>query len=370
VRIAALILLLVLPRLALALDLRPSFDAQARHMIEDRATVGLVVAIYRNGETQVVGYGETKKGSGVVPDGDTVYEIGSITKTFTATLLADMMLRDMVKLDAPFYEYLPPSVRVPLKDGRAITLEHLVTHTSGYPRQPENLLSIDRRNPYADYTVERMYEFLNWYKLRRPPGQYEYSNFGFGLLGHVLSLRAGRTYEELLIERICQPLGMRDTLQAPNADMLRRLAPPYNDVLQPDRNWDLGALQGAGGIRSTANDMLKYIRAHIVDDGTPPARAMHLTHVRHYTSGGGKGQLLEGQGIGLAWRLTHDDKILFHGGSTGGYRAWTAIVPSRGVGIIVLANSASSKVYPFGDRLIHVVLGDRKPQAPEAAGPE
>jgi serine-type D-Ala-D-Ala carboxypeptidase/endopeptidase len=369
-RVAFLGLLVAPACPALALDLRPGFEPLARRLIEDRATVGLVIGIVKDGETQVVGYGEVGKGSGAVPDGDTVYEIGSITKTFTATLLADMMLRGLVQLDAPFYDYLTASVKVPLKDGRPITLEHLVTHTSGYPRVPDNMLGRDKRNPYADYTVAQMYEFLGWYKLRRPPGQYEYSNFGFGLLGHMLSLRSGRSYEELLVERICGPLGMRDTLQAPNADMLKRLAPPYNDVLQPDRNWDLGALQGAGGIRSTVNDMIRYIRAHLADDGTPLSRAMRLTHVRHYTSKGSKDEPAKGQGIGLAWRMTRDNRILFHGGATGGYRAWTAIVPNRGTAIVVLANSASGKIYPFGDRLLHIVLGDRGERPPEPVGPE
>jgi serine-type D-Ala-D-Ala carboxypeptidase/endopeptidase len=371
-RIAAPILLFVLSWPAAGLDLRPAFDAQARHLIENRAAVGFVVGIFKDGETQVVGYGETKKGSGALPDGGTVYEIGSITKTFTATLLADMMLRGLVKLDTPFYEYLPPSVRVPLKDGRPITLEHLVTHTSGYPRWPENMNSVDRRNPHAAYTVELMYEFLNWYKLRRPPGTYEYSNFAFGLLGHILSLRAGEPFDRLLVERICAPLGMLDTMHSPNADMLRRLAPPYDDVLRPVGSMDLAVLGGAGGIRSTVNDMLKYMRAHLADDGTPLSRAMRLTHVRHYTSQGGKGELAKGQGIGLTWRMSRDDKILFHAGTTTGYHGWMAFVPSRGVGIVVLANGNNYgnnlRIDPFADRILHLMRGDRKEKAPEPAG--
>jgi serine-type D-Ala-D-Ala carboxypeptidase/endopeptidase len=367
-RIAAVVLVLASPISAVALDLRASFEPLARRLVDDRAAPGLVVGIVKDGETQVVGYGEVRKGSGVAPDGDTVYEIGSITKTFSATLLGDMIARGAVQLDAPIDGTLP--VKLPLKDARPITLEHLITHTSGYPRWPENMRAIDKHNPSARYTVADTYEFLNGYKLRRAPGQFEYSNFGFGLVGQVLSLRSAKTYEELLVERICDPLGMRDTRQVASADMLKRLAPPYNDVLQEVGNMDLGALQGAGGIRSTANDMLKYLRAHLAADDTPLGRAMRLTHARHYTSKGAKGELAKGQGIGLAWRMTRDDRILFHGGSTLGYRAWTAIVPDRGVAIIVLANSASGKIYPFGDRLLHIVLGDRVPATAETAAPE
>src|SRR6266581_4038105 len=152
-----------LPRAVYGLDLQPRFDPLARRLLDDRVAVGFVVGIVKDGQTAVSAYGETKKSSGITPTGDTVYEIGSITKVFTGILLADTMQRGIVKLDAPVQDYLPASVKLSVIDGQPITLQHLVTHTSGLPRLPENLSPVNRFNPYADYTVKRMYEFLRWY---------------------------------------------------------------------------------------------------------------------------------------------------------------------------------------------------------------
>ena len=145
-------------------------------------------------------------------DGNTVFEMGSISKVFTGALLADMVARGEVKLDDPIAKYLPQTVKVPSRNGRQITLLDLATQSSGLPRLPSNMRPADFSNPYADYSVQQLYEFLSGYSLTRDPGQrYEYSNLGVGLLGHVLALRAGKSYEEILKERILDPLGMNDT---------------------------------------------------------------------------------------------------------------------------------------------------------------
>src|SRR5262245_66523377 len=112
-----------------------------------------------------------------------------------------------MKLGDPVQQYLPASVRVPVADRTPITLEHLVTHTSGLPRLPDNFAPADASNPYADYTVTQMYAFLSGHKLRRPPEQWEYSNFAMGLLNHVLALHPGTTYEQLLTDRRGMRLG-------------------------------------------------------------------------------------------------------------------------------------------------------------------
>ena len=130
---------------------------------------------------------------------------------FTGVLLADMVQQGHVQLDDPVQQYLPASVQVPIVNGMAITLARLATHTSGLPSLPDNFTPTDVANPFADYTVVQMYAFLQGHMLRRPPGQYEYSNYAMGLLGHVLARHVGTTYEHLLIERIGRPLRMHDT---------------------------------------------------------------------------------------------------------------------------------------------------------------
>ena len=187
-------------------------DSAIRSILQTRVetgrAVGLVAATLDHGQSQVFTAG-VSGAQGVPLDGNTLFEIGSITKVFTASLLAEMAARGEVGLDDPVAKYLPPSVRVPSRNGKQITLLDLSTQTSGLPRMPTNFSPKDELNPYADYSVDQLYAFLSGYELTRDIGsQYEYSNLGVGLLGHALALRAGKSYEALLVERILRPLGI------------------------------------------------------------------------------------------------------------------------------------------------------------------
>ena len=183
-------------------------DAELQSVLTNRAAQagrGVVVVaglLDETGRRIVVAKAE---GAGPV-DGDTVFEIGSVTKVFTGLLLAEAVSRNELKLKDPISRFLPASVKVPERNGRQITLLDLATHTSALPRLPDNLVPKDAENPYADYTVEQMYAFLRDFKPTRDIGsEYEYSNFGAGLLGHVLALQAGMNYEALVRDRICRP---------------------------------------------------------------------------------------------------------------------------------------------------------------------
>src|SRR5262245_9180723 len=157
-------------RSACGLDLKSQIDPLTQPLVDQGKVVGMVIGVVRDGETQVLAYGETVKGSGNKPDGKTVYEIGSVTKAFTGDLIADAVLAGRMKLDDPAQKYMPKSVKMPEFDGKPITIEHLATHTSGLPRLPDNMPFGDPMNPYADYTGKQMADFLNGHKLRRPPG--------------------------------------------------------------------------------------------------------------------------------------------------------------------------------------------------------
>ena len=159
-------------------------------------SVGIVIGVIAPEGRRVIAYGHLEKGDSRPLNGDTIFEIGSVTKVFTSLLLADMVQRGEVALDDPVAKYLPPEVRMPERNGRSITLVDLSTHTSGLPRLPANLNPKDLNNPYADYSVEQLYQFLSGYQLTRDIGsRYEYSNLGGGLLGHVLARRAGMDYD-------------------------------------------------------------------------------------------------------------------------------------------------------------------------------
>jgi CubicO group peptidase (beta-lactamase class C family) len=206
-----------------------SRQAQIQSRLEERVAagnaVGLVAASLEPDGTVVIA-AAGKPGPDALPlDGDSVFEIGSITKVFTSVLLADMVERGEVTLDTPVQKLLPAAVRMPRRNGREITLIDLATHSSGLPRLPNNMAPSNPLDPYSDYGAERLYAFLNSYELTRDIGAtFEYSNLGAGLLGHALERRAGKPYKTLVTERILRPLGMTRTSFTPDDWMKAHLA--------------------------------------------------------------------------------------------------------------------------------------------------
>jgi serine-type D-Ala-D-Ala carboxypeptidase/endopeptidase len=319
----------------------PQSDAAIRQILVDRVdvqhrSVGIVVGVIASGERRVITYGHLETGDTRPLDGNTIFEIGSETKVFTSLLLADMVQRGEVALSDPVAKYLPPGTRVPERNGRSITLVDLATHTSGLPRLPSNMSPKDSANPYADYSVEQLYQFLASYQLTRDIGsEYEYSNLGGGLLGHVLALRAGTSYEELVESRICTPLRMNSTRVTLTPEMKARLAAGHDESLKTVENWDLPTLAGAGALRSTANDMLTFVAANLGYTKSPLAPAMAaMLKVRRPAGQSG----LE---IALGWHVytTGGKEIIWHNGGTGGYRSFMGFDPKSGVGVVLLSNT-------------------------------
>lgn len=329
-------------RLAVAQS-RPS-DAEILTILQQRVdqykkSVGIVVGVINEDGSRVISYGRLSQESDRKPDGDTVFEIGSITKVFTAILLADMVERGEVKLDDPISKFLPQSVKVPTRNGKEITLRDLATHTSGLPRLPSNFAPKDANNPYADYTVEQMYAFLSNYTLSRDIGvKYEYSNYGAGLLGHILALKAGTDYETLVKTRICDQLTMRSTrIQLP-PDLRARLATGHDGDLKVAANWDIPTLAGAGALRSTVNDLLKFLAANLGLTKTALFPALEKTHLAQQNAGA------PGVEVGLGWHIynKHGAQIVWHNGGTGGYHSFIGFDKKKRLGVAVLSNSINN----------------------------
>lgn len=200
-------------------------EVMLRYLVEDGMAVGIVVGFLEaDGSTRVVSYGSP--GPDALPLGpSSLFETGSIGKTFTATLLADMVIKGEVELEDPLSRLLPEAVRVPSLRGKEITLLDLAMHRSGLPKVADNHRPADPEDPYADYTVETMYEYLSSYELRREPGaEFEYSNLGFQLLGHALARAAKVSYADLLQGRILAPLNMTATSPEPEVERTERMA--------------------------------------------------------------------------------------------------------------------------------------------------
>jgi len=297
--------------------------------------VGIVVGYIEGDAIEYFSFGKTSIENGSPVDEHSVFEIGSISKVFTTILLADQVLQGKMKLSDPISKYLPEDVKVPSSNGTVITLKDLATHSSGLPRLPDNMNPKNPNNPYADYTVEQAYSFLSGHQLRRDVGaSFEYSNYGMGLLGHILALHTNKSYETLMVDKIANTYGMENTRVGFTKAMKQRLAAGHA-FGQEVENWDLPTLVGAGGIRSTAADMIKFLKANIGDEASSIAKAMRLSHKLGYSN---DDQNFE---MGLGWHYAQG-KIIWHNGGTGGYRAFAGFVEGSNRGVVVLTNSIES----------------------------
>ncbi len=286
----------------------------------------MVVGVITKKAREIISYGHFDSGDPRVPDGDTAYGIGSVTKVFTALLLADMAEKGEVKLSDPIWKYLPDSVYPPEHNGKEITLLDLATHYSGLPIMPGNYT--------FGYTPDQLYAFVNSYPLTRDPGtKYEYSNFGFGLLGQLLARRAGTDYETLLRTRITGPLGMTRTAVLPTKQMESNLAPGHKSNMQKHPVWEAPGLASAGSMRSTANDLLIFLAANmgIIHSPLQPAMKKMLSVQR---------PAVPGAKVAMGWHLeTGRGGIICHNGQNNGYYSFVGYDPHRKIGVVVLSNS-------------------------------
>ena len=337
-----LILLAAFSLAGTAMAQTPAFPDDAKLLdilksrVEDGRATGLVLGVMEaDGATRIVAYGDPGAGAHALGP-NSVFEIGSVTKVFTTTLLADMAAKGEVSLDVPAQTYAPPGMTLPVRNGKAITLAHLAEQNSGLPRLPGNLdlSKVDMANPYAAYTTAMLNEFLAGYAPPRDPGeQFEYSNLGMGVLGEILAHRAGTDFETAARTRILDPLGMKGTAITLTPQMQAQLAKGHDASGAPTANWDLPSLAGAGALRSSMTDMLKFLDANIGEPASDLERAMRLAHQPRFPIGGNAK-------IGLGWITitTAKGSFIYHDGGTGGYGAIVAIDPQRNVGLVLLGN--------------------------------
>ena len=327
---------------------------------QQKQAVGIVVGVIEPTGRRVVAYGNLANGDPRPLDGDTIFKIGSISKVFTSLLLADMVNRKEVALDDPAAKYLPEDVKMPERSGKCITLLDLSTHSSGLPPLP-NLKPNDPRNPYAGYGVDDLYQFLSGYTLPRDPGsEFEYSNLGAGLLGHVLAYRAGIDYERLIRSRITEPLGMQDTGITLSPLQKQRMATGHSAMLVPVVKPEILplTLAGAGALRSSVNDMLTFLEAFLGYKETPLAPAMKAMLEVRRSGPAGKME------IGLAWLILGDGA--FHDGGTEGFRSFVAYNPKAGTGVVVLSNTFTlAGVVDLGIHVVNSKIPLANPEPPK-----
>ncbi len=303
--------------------------------VESGRSIGLVVGVLDASGVEYFGRGRSWAGGPPV-DENTLFEIGSITKVFTAAVLADMVQKGQVALEEPVGKLLPPSARVPSRGGREITLVDLATHRSGLPRLPDGFDPNDMQNPYADYSEAKLLAFLAKHELGRDIGsRYEYSNLGVGLLGYALARRAGVSYEALVIERIARPLGMADTRIELTPGQLPRLARGHAGGREV-ASWDFDALAGAGALRSTARDLLRFVAANLGLVQGDPVPALASMRSAKWETG------VTDLSIAFGWHVwsKYGSTLFWHNGATGGYHGFCGYDLEKQLAVVVLANGS------------------------------
>ena len=320
---------------SLSSGLDKKVDSAVTPYISLQAPAGLSIGILKDGKTIFYGYGETARGNKELPNEHTLFEIGSLSKTFTAVLLAKTVADGKAKLDDPVNKYLPDSIPLLGYDGIPVTLKTLSNHSSGLPRMPSNFQSKDLNNPYKDYHIDDLFSFYKHFMALRKAGEkYEYSNLAVGTLGVILERIYDKTYEKLFTEYICQPLGMNETREFLQKSDSLRFAKGYTEDGTYASQWDFDALAAAGAIRSTTSDLLRYAKANLGD--APPSlyKAIQLTHSITFSEGQTK--------VGLGWHIIKpgNDPLIFHNGQTGGFHSYLAINPSKKFAVVILSNCA------------------------------
>jgi serine-type D-Ala-D-Ala carboxypeptidase/endopeptidase len=340
-------------------ELGSAVATHAGGLVNRGECTGIAVGTNDRGSRGFYAFGEVARGSGRAPTPTTEFEIGSITKVFTTTLLALYAQRQLVKLDAPLQSYVPTGITVPSFEGRPIRLVDLATHTSGLPRQPPI--------PGDSYSASEMFAFLASYRLQRAPGsRFEYSNLGIALLAHALAQAAGKPWQQLVQREITARLGMPDTRLELDDQERARLAIGYNRAGQRAKEnlptWP--AFDGAGALFSTIRDMQRFLAWNMgeIKGGLPDGLLDELHQSRFALP-------RAGAGVGLAWQiapLQADLSAVWKNGRTLGYSSFIGFASRAHSGVVLLSNSAQCPVTRAGYQILAALNGQAgAPDIPE-----
>ncbi|WP_128547817.1 serine hydrolase domain-containing protein [Larkinella soli] len=329
-------------------DLDRTVDNRLRPLMKTAGSVGAVVGIYQDGKTTFYGYGETARGSGQLPGRNHIFEIGSITKTFTAALVATWLREKGLSPDSPTAPFLPKDLGGGLtRDGRPLTFRQLLDYSSGLPEDQDigDLTfgpGFDKNQPYRHYDSTRIYNFIKTNGLKTAPGTtYIYSNMAFGLAGLLLERSTGKPFAQLMTEKILKPMGLNDTGVTLSADQQARRVKGYDEKGNEMPYWDdLGGFDGAGVLTASPDDMLKFAQAHLRPPQSDLEKTLLLTRRESFRSGSTV--------TGLGWQLTDPayEGVLKTGG-TGGFSSILCLSEKKNLAVVVLFNHHDPQENPL-----------------------
>jgi CubicO group peptidase (beta-lactamase class C family) len=341
-------------------------EKAAGPLVENRVVDGLSIGYIEGKNYGIVHLGSASRARKKA-DNLTVYEIGSVSKVFTGLLLADAVVRGEIDLNAAADVANPAGMRLPSRAGQSIKWIDLSTHRAGLPRLPGNLRLTDLKNPYRDYDSKKAAAFLNQYELPRQPGDsQEYSNLGASVLGYLVAQNAGKTYEQLLRERISKPLRMTDCTVSLSSDQRKRLAVPHDGVGSATPPWTFADLPGAGGIHATMRDMMRFARAQLTPPTGTLGEAIELAWKQQRDTDE------SGPAMGLGWLIAGDGQTRWHNGQTGGSHSAVFINRELECAVVVLCNTAvTDEVDQLAMQLVMKAAGqDVKPAPGKKSDPE
>jgi len=303
----------------------------------------LSIALIKNGKIDFIGIERKNDTIKLIENYKNVFEIGSITKVFTATLLSNFVIDKDLKLDDNIQDYL----EFKIKSENKITFKELANHTSGLPRLPSNLnlLIVDQDNPYKDYDEEKLIRYLTEeVELNQEPGvKYEYSNLGAGILGFKLATISKSSYESLLQEKIFTKFKMVNSTSRRD-NVKNKLVNGLTSNGKTTSNWDFDVLAGGGAIFSTVKDLSQFALAQFDNTNSELVLTQKPTF-----------KVNDNVSIGLGWHILkrkNGGELIWHNGGTGGYTSSMTLDLENKNGIIILSNvSAFNKKMENIDRL-------------------
>lgn len=345
-------------------------ERYANHIYYGSGATGMAMVVIDGNQRVFRSFGETRPGTNVRPQLDSVVRIASLSKLMTSEMLVKLLDQGVVRLDDPLSKYAPPGARVPTWQGEPIRLVHLATHTSALPREQPG--GAAHRPVFVWPTREQRWNWLSTAKLKTAPGsQAAYSNLAFDLLADALSRAAGKPWTQLFEEQITRPLGMKDTTFTPSPDQCKRLmvaekgASPCNNTL---------AAIGSGGVYSTPGDMMRWMQQFLSSDfytrnsladrmQTPIYPRQQLTKVIGMDVPG------KADALGLGWVYMAPKEgrpgIIQKTGGGGGFITYMAMVPQHNVGVfVVVTRSALTRFANMSDGVNELVseLSNNKPR--------
>lgn len=318
-------------------DLQATIDKLANKYVADGNAIGLYIGVVKNNKIYLQAYGVTKKGSNILPDSNTIFELASTSKLFTTSVLQLMADEGVVNITDKIPPFLKSKVLLP-QIAENTTLQHLATHLSGFPSLPNSFLAKmnDETNPYKDLVTQDIYDYLKKCEGKQPDGTFEYSNFGMGLLGHILELKSGIKYEKLVSQKLLLPLQMKNTFVTITTENQKHIAQGYDANNSEAPIWKDDVLTGAGSFLSCGADMIKFVKANLKANASTLSASLLKTHQQQLGGENGLGWILPSS----TDTLLGNKSILWHNGMAGGYASFICVDKLNNYGLFILSNKA------------------------------